>query len=122
MNLANLPAIGADLEGGSFVGITTQPDGTHVAVVLLPDKGKELTWKKAIAWARKLDAQLPTRPVATLLFANVKAQLESGWHWTSDELDASDAWYCYFGYGDQGNYHKSYAGSAVAVRLIQLTA
>ena len=124
-----LPALGAAFEGGIFCGLTTKPDGTHHAVVLLPDAPAErLKWADAMAWAEALGngAQLPTRPVAALLFANAKPQFEEAWHWTS-EVDADDsscAWDqdFYFGGGDQSYYHKSYAGRARAVRLIQLTA
>ena len=73
-------------------------------------------------WAKALDAELPTRPIAALLFANAKDKLRPLWHWTSDEDDASCAWSCLFHDGLQGYIHKSYEGSAVAVRLIPLTA
>jgi hypothetical protein len=122
LTIPDLPALGEQLENGTFAGITTKPDGTHHAVVLLPDQGTELTWNKAMNWAKKLKAELPSRPVAALLFANVKAKLQRGWHWTSEEDDASCAWVCDFIYGFQGYDHKSYEGSAVAVRLIPLTA
>ena len=119
---AQLPAIGADLDGATFFGITTRKDGTHCAAFLLPDQGEKLTWKKAMNWAAKLNAELPSRPVAALLFANLKANLRPMWHWTSEEDDASSAWLCYFDLGFQSSTHKSYEGSAVAVRLIHLTA
>lgn len=119
---AALPPVGTALEGGTFAGITTQPDGSHHAVILLPDHGEKLTWKKAMNWAKKLGAELPTRPVASMLFANVKAQLKPAWHWTSEEDDASYAWLCNFGYGFVDSNHKSFEGSAVAVRLIPITA
>ena len=122
ISLASLPAIGADLEGGTFAGLTTKPDGTHCAVVLLPDAGTDLTWTKAKAWAKKQGGELPSRPVAALLFANVKASLQPRWHWTSGELDASYAWGCHFNYGFQSSFRKSYEGGAVAVRQIPLTA
>ena len=128
MNLASitvaaLPALNAPLDGGIFAGITTQKDGTHCAVVRLPENGTGLTWKKAIAWATKQGGELPTRPVAALLFANVKASLPSGWHWTSEEDDASYAWGCYFVVGYQYSLTlKSYEGGAVAVRLIPIVA
>ena len=122
VSLAGLPALGAPLDDGIFAGITTCKDGTHCAVVLLPEQGIKLTWKKAMNWAKKQGGELPTRPVAAMLFANIKDKLTPAWHWTSDEDDASYAWYCYFGYGGQGYGHKSYEGSAVAVRLIHLTA
>ena len=122
ISLASLPAIGAALDGGIFAGLTTKPDSTHCAVVLLPGGGTDLTWKKAKTWAEEQGGELPSRPVAALLFANVKASLQLGWHWTSEEFDASHAWDCYFNDGYQFYDHKSYAGSAVAVRQIPLTA
>ncbi len=120
LSFATLPTLGADLEGGTFAGITTRKDGTHCAVILLPEKARDLTWKKAVAWATKQGGELPTRPVAALLFANVKDKLTPAWHWTSDEYDASYAWSCGFNSG-QGFNLKSYEGGAVAVRLIPLT-
>lgn len=122
VSLADLPALGAPFAGGIFAGITTRKDGTHHAVIRLPGNGTKLTWTKAKAWAKKQGGELPTRPVASLLFANVKATLPSGWHWTSEEYDASFAWICTFLNGLIYDYHKSYEGSAVAVRLILLTA
>jgi len=121
-SFTTLPALGAPLDGGIFAGIITRPDGTHCAVVRLPENGTGLTWKKALAWAAKQGGELPTRPVAAMLFGNVKATLPSGWHWTSEEFDASCAWYCYFNHGYQFHDDKSSQGSAVAVRLIPLTA
>jgi len=122
ISLASLPAIGAALDGGIFAGLTTKPDSTHCAVVLLPGGGTDLTWKKAKTWAEEQGGELPSRPVAALLFANVKASLQPRWHWTSEEFDASYAWVCDFNDGTQDCYHKSYEGSAVAVRQIPLTA
>lgn len=123
MNFTDLPAIGQPLEAGTFVGLTTKPDGTHHAVVLLADKAeKRMTWKASLAWAKKLKAELPTRPVAALLFANAKAHFEPKWHWTSEAYDSSYAWSQYFNYGFQDDNLKSFEDHARAVRLIQLTA
>ena len=123
MNITDLPALGQPLDGGTFAGLTTKPDGTHCAVVLLPDNGTDLTWAKAKTWAKKQGGELPSRPVAALLFANnVKANIKPKWHWTSEEYDASYAWGCRFYDGTQGITHKSFEGSAVAVRLIPLSA
>ena len=125
MNFATLPTLGAALAGGLFAGLTTRADGTHCAVVLLPDAPPErLAWPKAMAWAAELQAELPTRPVAALLFANLCAKFDKAWHWTSEshEDDGSYAWGQDFRYGDQLDYDKSYEGRARAVRLIQLTA
>ncbi|WP_103018145.1 hypothetical protein [Alicycliphilus denitrificans] len=111
IRFADLPALGAPLDSGEFAGITTQPDGTHCAVVKLPEQGSGLTHGKAVAWAEKLGG--------VLLVANLKG-LEPEWHWLAETHGASYAWDCYFGYGSQSNIRKSYEGSAVAVRLIPL--
>jgi hypothetical protein len=122
-------ALGAPLDGGTFQGVITLPGGTHVAVALLAEKpDKRLTWADAKAWAEGIDGQLPTRPIAALLYANAKDQFTPDWYWTGDELsadtgnkrDASYAWGCHFSYGNQGSSGKSYAGCARAVRLIHI--
>jgi hypothetical protein len=120
MSITDIPAIGQLLNGGTFAGLTTKPDGTHCAVVLLPGTGTDLTWTKAKAWAKKQGGELPSRPVAALLFANVKASLKPEWHWTSEAYDASFAWGCHFYGGGQGITTKSFEGSAVAVRYIKI--
>jgi len=115
-----LPKLGEHLDEGIFAGLTTKTDGTHCAVVLLPGKGHDLSWSDAKAWATEQGGELPSRPVAALLFANAKDQLRQEWHWTADEDGASSAWDCNFDYGLQLTSRKSFVGSAVAVRLIPL--
>ena len=121
IRLSDLPAIGKPLDGGHFAGITTNSKGQHYAVVLLPEQGSNLTHAKAKAWAKKLGGELPTRPVAAMLFANLKKLLRKEWHWTADTQGASYAWLCYFLYGSQFISLKSSGGSAVAVRLIPIS-
>ena len=122
IRLSDLPAIGKPLDGGHFAGITTNSKGQHYAVVLLPEQGSDLTHAKATAWAKKLGGELPTRPVAAMLFANLKKLLREEWHWTADTQGASYAWGCDFRYGYQYDVdRKSYEGSAVAVRLIPIS-
>ena len=119
----DLPAIGAALDGGIFVGAITQPNGTHSAVVLLPGQATDVTWQAATDWAAAQNAQLPTRPMAAMIFANTQDRPQSGWHWTCEEVMdlASCAWDCYFHLGNQDGSRKSYEGSAVAVRCIHIT-
>ncbi len=88
--LAALPALGAPLAGGTFAGVITQKDGQHVAVVLLPAQAEDVAWQAAMDWATEQGGQLPTRPMAALLFANVKPQLRERWHWTNETLDLGD--------------------------------
>jgi len=124
LRLADLPALNQPLEGGTFAGLITTPEGKHCAVVLLADKPeKRLAWKAAMKWAEDLAATLPTRPVAAMLFANAKTSFEPEWHWTCEQLDRSCAWVQDFAGGYQGDRgHKSYEGRARAVRLIPVGA
>jgi hypothetical protein len=122
MKFKDLPPLGEQLGGGIFAGLTTQKDGTHCAVVLLPGKSRRLNWIDAKAWAIAQGGELPSRPVAALLVATVKDHLHQGRHWTSDEAYAVYAWTCYFNDGSQYFFHKDCEYSAVAVRLIPITA
>ena len=125
LTYATLPALGAPLDTGTFVGLTTGKDGKHYAVALLPDKpedDEELTWKAAMAWAESVGGVLPQRPVSALLLANAKSEFREDWYWTGEEHGGSYAWYQYFFYGNQNRDHKDNELSARAVRLIQLTA
>lgn len=122
ISFAALPTLGAQLFEGTFRGITTLPNGTHSAVILLPNKAQErMSWTKAMAWAEGAGGQLPSRPVAALLYANAKAEFEPNWHWTNEPHSDSYAWTQTFDYGRQDYTSKTGEFSAVAVRLIQLT-
>ena len=121
ITFAELPPLNAVLRDGTFAGLTTSPDGTHHAVVLLGARPDErVTWQQALAWAKDIDAQLPSRPVAALLYANARDQIKPDWYWTSEPDGSSYAWYCYFDDGYQFCYDRSAKGCAVAVRLIPI--
>ena len=122
MKLNELPVLGALLDAGIFAGVITQKDGTHVAVVLLLECCTKLAWGQAMEWAQKQGGVLPTSPIAAMLFANVKASLPRGGHWTSEEDDeeASFAWICNFYDGTQFSTRKRHEAAAVAVRLITI--
>lgn len=120
--LADLPALSTPLAGGQYAGCTTLPNGTTVAIALLPGWAEGLTWQQATDWAAAQGGVLPSKAIAAQLVALVKPSLQPRLHWTSDECDASYAWYCYFDFGHQSDTLKSYEACAVAVRLIPLTA
>lgn len=125
MIFSDLPQLGATLDGGIFIGLTTSKDGTHYAVALLADKpvnDEELTWRKAMDWAKDVGGELPQRPVSALLFANAKDQFEGTWYWTGEESGGSFAWCQHFLNGYQYDNRKGNSLRARAVRLIQLTA
>lgn len=108
--------------GERYAGAVLDEDGQHQHhLVLLADRpDKKLTWQDAMDWADTVGGVLPTRQEQALLYANCKPHLKPEWHWSSEmhEEDASYAWYCFFGYGDQLDGPKSYEGSAVAVRRV----
>ena len=116
----DLPPVKSRLDDGTFAGITTNPKGQHYAVVLLDPQGSNLTHSEAVAWAAANGGELPTRPVAAMVYANLKNLLREKWHWTADTLGASCAWICNFFNGTQDCDHKSSEGSAVAVKLIPI--
>lgn len=114
-------ALGAPLEGGTFAGVITLPNGTHAAVVLLADKpSEELNWADAKKWAESVGGELPARPAAAMLFANAKDQFDSEWHWTSEAYSGSHAWIQYFDDGGQVTGHVDGNDCARAVRMIPL--
>jgi hypothetical protein len=113
--------------GGIYVGIAAAEGNLPAGhIVLLTDKPTtRIPWDQAVQWAKSLGngAHLATRFECALLYANVRSQLDtSTWHWTSTEhaSNASSAWYCFFGFGGQFHDHKSFVGSAVAVRRLDL--
>lgn len=134
LSITSLPALGAALANGLFVGLTTNPEGLHQAVVLLPARpDKRLNWGDAKTWAESVGGVLPSRPEFAMAFANVRKDIATeGWFWTRDDVidpdepDSEDyasyAWYQDFSNGDQYSFLKSSEGRAVAVRLILLTA
>lgn len=91
-------------------------------LVLLPARTEAaLTWQAAKDWAASVGGELPTPQEQSLLFAHCKDHLPNAWCWSNKEAaDTSYGWYCVFDYGHQGNLHKSFEGSAVAVRRLIL--
>lgn len=122
VNFNALPPVGSPLGAGVFVGVMTQPTGRHVAVILLPDRAHDVSWDAAIQWAKQLDAQLPTRAMAALIFANTTMRPQAQRQWTCEEFRAHSnyAWNCNYCYGTQDRILKSNKACAVAVHLLGL--
>lgn len=105
--------------GERFAGQILNDDGTlsHY-VILLPGDAEDLQWEAAKSWAAEQGGDLPTRREQSLLFANLKDEFESAWHWSSErhEENSGWAWYQGFGYGNQSYYLQSLRLRARAVR------
>lgn len=108
--------------GEHYAGAVLDANGQHMHhLVLMAAKPEgDLNWKAALEWAEEVGGALPTRQEQALLFANCKPHLQPRWHWSCEEheTEASGAWDCVFDDGGQLSYHKSYEGSAVAVRRV----
>ena len=123
MRYADLPAIGSEIDGGAFAGLTTRA-GAHCAVVALKaTPGAELTHAAASDWAASVGGALPTRAVWLMLASELPGALLPRWHWTCEAAGRESA---YIGcIGSRGGCAPAYVGldhHAVAVRLIPLTA
>ncbi len=120
------PATGIELHPGEhYAGVVLDAEGKvmHHLVLMACKPECNLNWQDAMDWATSAGGHLPTRQEQALLYANCKPHLQRTWHWSceSHENDASFAWSCYVNFGDQYDYHKSFEGSAVAVRCIHIT-
>lgn len=114
------PAIGAELDGGLYAGLTLH-DGDPHRLVLLPDD-IEANWADAKAWAEKLGGTLPSRIDALVLFQNLRKEFKAEAYWTNQQHadGPASAWYQFFGWGLQGNGHVDLGLRARAVRRVPL--
>jgi hypothetical protein len=105
--------------GEHYAGLVLDADGNASHhLILLPGEGEDVAWQDAKDWATAAGGELPTRQEQALLYANLKEQFKPQWYWSAETYsnDGSYAWGQYFGFGYQYNDHKSYGGSARAVR------
>ena len=83
------------LAGGEiYAGVVVVTGAPLHHLILLPGETRA-NWKDALAWAKKKNAELPTRVEQALLFANAADQFEKDWYWSAEPYagDASYAWY-----------------------------
>lgn len=107
--------------GDEYAGLILGKDGARDHhLILLPGQANDVKWAAAMAWAKTVGGELPTRREQSLLFANLKDQFEQRWYWSS-ETHSSDpvcVWVQYFGDGDQSYGHEYREFRACAVRRI----
>ena len=123
MKVINDLKLGQSIEAaaGKYAGITTGTDGVPYALILLDaEPATELNWRDALAWAAEQSGDLPTRVESAMLFANLKSEFKPTWHWTNTQYSDYNAWFQYFGYGDQYGGSKSAELRARAVRRLPL--
>lgn len=113
---ADLPAIGAEYQGGIYAGLTIH-DNQPAALILLPGDEK-MTWSDGVAWAEKKGSALPSRFDQLVLFKNLKKEFQDAWYWSGEQYASGSgcAWGQGFPYGYQFNYHESVTYRVRAVR------
>ena len=107
-----------EIYAGIILGKGGEPD--HHLVLLPAKPEKALNWSDAVAWAKSLGGDLPTRSEQALLFANNKEHFEGEWYWSNTQNDdyTDHAWMQYFDDGLQDSDRKSYEDLACAVRRL----
>lgn len=118
-----LPRIHSTYAGGEVMGVVMgeagQPDYLLIDLGVEPEN--DVTWDEAIAWARSVGGDLPTRREQAVMFGNRReGQYKARWYW-SGEPHASEpswAWHQDFFNGSQGNHRKAYRLRARAVRRV----
>ena len=110
--------------GERYVGAIISADGTkREHIILLPGELGSANWKDAMEWAKSNGGDLPNRCESALLFATLKDEFKSEWHWTNEgHASSSDyAWLQDFDDGSQNGYRKSDEGRARAVRRLKIS-
>lgn len=107
-------------KGEVYAGIIVVQGAPLHHLILLPGEIESANWKDALSWAKKQNAELPTRKELALLLANAADRFPKGCHWSAEPYagDASYAWYQFFDTG--GQYHGRQTGErrARAVRRV----
>ena len=118
-----LPRIHSTYAGGVLMGVMAGEDGApdYLLLDLGVEPDKDVTWDEAIAWAKGVGGELPTRREQAMLFANRRdGQYKPRWYW-SIELRAGEpswAWDQLFLNGYQNCGHKELPSRARAVRRV----
>jgi hypothetical protein len=115
-SISPLPAIGTEVNGEIYAGLTIH-DNQPMALWLLPGDEK-LKWADAVAWAEKQGGVLPSRIDQLVLFKNVKDQFQQAWYWSGEQYGPGSgyAWSQGFTDGYQSYGLKGYGTRARAVR------
>ena len=116
--------ITANLKTGElYAGLILGKDGSKdYHLILLPDQANDVNWAAAMAWAKTVGGELPTRREQSLLFANLKDRFEPRLYWSCEKYASGSAyaWGQNFDYGYQRYGRKYDEFRARAVRRIYI--
>ena len=116
--------ITANLKTGElYAGLILGKDGSKdYHLILLPDQANDVNWAAAMAWAKTVGGELPTRREQSLLFANLKDRFEPRLYWSCEKYASCSgyAWGQDFRHGSQSYYREDYKFRARAVRGVEI--
>ena len=118
-----MPRINSTYAGGEVMGVMAGQDGKpdYLLIDLGVEPANDVTWQEALAWAKSVGGELPTRREQSVMFGNRRdGQYQLRWYWSceQDAGNESSAWIQNFYYGNQSNGHKVSHGRARAVRRV----
>ena len=118
-----MPRINSTYAGGEVMGVMAGQDGKpdYLLIDLGVEPTADVTWQEAIAWAKSVGGELPTRREQSVMFGNRReGQYQKTWYWSCEQVagDERSAWIQSFSYGGQYYGHKDYHLRARAVRRV----
>lgn len=109
-------------KGEIYVGGTIDASGCITHTILLPGEKADVTWKDALAWAKKEGGDLPTRIEQAMLWAYHRALFKQRYYWSNEQHAevSSYAWSQSFYYGSQDYWRQDGKYMARAVRRVTI--
>lgn len=112
-------------EGEVYAGAIGDQNGDVYHLIMLPGDNNDASWKKQMAWAKKIGGDLPNKLEMAMLFANCRDEFKRDLYWSNQNYVNSEgkeetayAWFQYFTYGSQLSTRKSFSLRARAVRRL----
>lgn len=109
-------------KGEIYVGGTIDASGSVTHTILLPGEKADVTWKDALAWAKKGGGDLPTRVEQAMLWAQHRKQFKQRWYWSNEQRAevSSYVWGQSFLNGYQYSWLQDDESLARAVRRVAI--
>ncbi|MDP3088842.1 MAG: hypothetical protein Q8M99_11735 [Methylotenera sp.] len=107
-------------DGETYLCAYVNEDGSVTYTILMPESKIDINWKDAMAWAKELGGDLPTRAELIHLYENHADKFELRWYWSNTQPASysSNAWCQHCSNGYQYCYYKFYELRARAVRRL----
>ena len=105
-------------EGETYLFGRVDKNGDIEHTVVIAVNNSALSREKQREWAKSIGGVLMNRIEAIEIYNSHRDLVEPDWYWTDEDVewDTAYAWCQDFDYGGQGDYRKSAALRAVAVR------